>query len=100
MRTRLIAGFAALIVVVIFIIQNGHAATISFLGVHLILPLAGALLLAAIAGSLLTAAAGPVRITWLRRTMRHGLRKARIGWPAPMSAPPPGPGHTRRDPAA
>ena len=67
MRTGLIAGFAALIVVVIFIIQNGHAATISFLGVHLILPLAGALLLAAIAGSLLTAAAGPVRIIWPAR---------------------------------
>ena len=77
MRTALIAGSAALIVAVIFIIQNVHAANISFLGVHLVLPLAGALLLAAIAGSLLTVAAGPARITRLRQIMRRGLRKAR-----------------------
>ena len=32
---------------VIFTIQNAHSANISFLGVHLILPLAAALLLAA-----------------------------------------------------
>lgn len=77
MRTTLIAGLAALIVAVIFIIQNVHAANISFLGVHLVLPLAGALLLAAIAGSLLTVGAGPARITQLRQIMRRGLRKAR-----------------------
>jgi lipopolysaccharide assembly protein A len=79
MRTALIAGSAALIVAVIFIIQNVHAANISFLGVHLVLPLAGALLLAGIAGSLLTVAAGPARITRLRQIMRRGLRKARAG---------------------
>jgi uncharacterized integral membrane protein len=79
MRTTLIAGSAVLIVAVIFIIQNVHAANISFLGVHLVLPLAGALLLAAIAGSLLTAAAGPARITRLRQIMRRGLRNARTG---------------------
>ncbi len=77
MRTTLIAGLAALVVAVIFIIQNVHAANISFLGVHLVLPLAGALLLAAIAGSLLTVAAGPARITWLRQIMQGGLRKTR-----------------------
>jgi lipopolysaccharide assembly protein A len=79
MRTPLIAGLTALIVAVIFIIQNVHAADISFLGVHLVLPLAGALLLAAVAGSLLTVAAGPARITRLRQIMRRGLRKARTG---------------------
>src|SRR5580700_8119855 len=67
MRTTLIAGVAALAVAVIFTIQNVHAANISFLGVHLVLPLAGALVLAAIAGSLLTIAAGPTRITRLRQ---------------------------------
>jgi putative membrane protein len=71
MRTGLIAGTAALIVVVIFIIQNPHAVNISFLGVHLVLPLAVALLLAAIAGALLMAAAGTARITQLRRIMRR-----------------------------
>src|SRR5580658_2166174 len=48
MHTRLIAGCAAVVVAVIFIVQNAHAANISFLGVHLVLPLAAALLLAAI----------------------------------------------------
>jgi putative membrane protein len=79
MRTGLIAGVAALIVVVIFIIQNAHAANISFLGVHLVLPLALALLLAAIAGALLMAAAGTARITQLRRIMRRDRRKSPAG---------------------
>ena len=79
MRTTLIAGLAAVIVAVIFVIQNVHAANISFLGVHLVLPLAGALILAAIAGSLLTVAAGPARIARLRQIMQRGQRKARAG---------------------
>ena len=79
MRTWLIAGFAALVVAVIFIIQNAHAANIGFLGVHLVLPLAAALLLAAIAGALAMAAAGPARITQLRKIIRHALGKARAG---------------------
>ena len=75
MLTSLIAGFAGLIVVMIFIIQNAHAVNISFLGAHLRLSLAVALLLAAIAGALLMAAAGTARITQLRRIMRHDRRK-------------------------
>ncbi len=79
MRTGLIAGAAALIVAVIFIAQNAHAANISFLGVHLVLPLAAALLLAAIAGALAMTAAGPARITRLRHIIRHAVGKARTG---------------------
>ena len=79
MRTGPIAGFAALVVAVIFIIQNAHAANISFLGIHLVLPLAGALLLAAIAGALAMAAAGPARITQLRQFIRRALGKAPAG---------------------
>jgi putative membrane protein len=75
MRTSLIAGFAGLIVVMIFIIQNAHAVNISFLGAHLRLSLAVALFLAAIAGALLMAAAGTARITQLRRIMRRERRK-------------------------
>jgi lipopolysaccharide assembly protein A len=78
-RTGLIAGFAALTVVVIFIIQNAHAVNISFLGAHLRLSLAVALLLAAIAGALLMAAAGTARITQLRRIMRRDRRQPRAG---------------------
>jgi len=77
MRISLIAGFALLIVVMIFIIQNAHAVNISFLGAHLHLPLAVALVLAAIAGALIMAAAGTARITELRQIMRRDRRKAR-----------------------
>jgi len=69
------AGFAILVVVMIFIIQNAHAVNITFLGAHLHLSLAVALLLAAVAGGLIMAAAGTARITELRRTMRRDRRK-------------------------
>ena len=75
-RTGLILGVAALAVLMIFIIQNAHAVDISFLGAHLRLSLAVALLLAAIAGALLMAAAGTARITQLRLMMRRDRRKA------------------------
>jgi lipopolysaccharide assembly protein A len=74
MRTGLIAGAAGLVVVMIFIIQNAHAVNISFLGAHLRLSLAVALLLAATAGALIMAAAGTARITQLRRIMRRNRR--------------------------
>ncbi len=77
MRTSLIAGFAGLIIVMIFIIQNASAVNISFLGAHLRLSLAVALLLATIAGALLMAAAGTARITQLRQVIRSDRRKSR-----------------------
>jgi uncharacterized integral membrane protein len=77
MRTGLIAGFAVLVVAVVFVIQNAHSANISFLGAHLVLPLAAALLLAAIAGALLMGAVGPARVTKLRQVIRRALGKAR-----------------------
>ena len=78
LRTGLIAGFAVLIVVMIFIIQNTHAVNISFLGAHLHLSLAVALLLAAIAGALVMAAAGTARITQLRQHMRRDRHNSRV----------------------
>ena len=79
MRTGLIASVALLIVVMIFIIQNAHAVNISFLGAHLRLSLAVALILAAIAGALAMAAAGTARITQLRRIMRRNRRNPQAG---------------------
>ena len=73
-RTALIAGALVLIVVLIFIIENAHAVTITFFGAHLRISLAVALLLAAIAGALIMAAAGTARITQLRMTMRRNRR--------------------------
>ena len=75
MYTALITGVLGLIVVMIFIIQNAHAVNISFLGTHLRLSLAVALLLAAIAGALVMAAAGTARITELRQIMRRDRRR-------------------------
>jgi uncharacterized integral membrane protein len=75
MHTGLIAGAVGLVVVLIFIIQNAHAVNVSFLGAHLRLSLAVALLLAAIAGALLMAAAGTARITQLRRIMRRDRQR-------------------------
>ncbi len=79
MRTGLIAGAAVLIVVMIFIIQNARAVNISFLGAHLHLSLAVALLLAAVAGAVVMAAAGTARITQLRRIMRRNRRDRQAG---------------------
>jgi uncharacterized integral membrane protein len=78
-RTGLIAGIAALIVVMIFVIQNAHAVDISFLGAHLRLSLAVALFFAAIAGALVMAAAGTARITQLRRIIRRDRRRPTPG---------------------
>jgi len=79
MRAGLIAAAAGLTVVMIFIIQNAHAVSISFLGAHLRLSLAVALVLAAIAGALIMAAAGTARITQLRRIMRRDRRTPQAG---------------------
>jgi putative membrane protein len=76
-RVALIAGVLVLAVVMIFVIQNANPVGISFLGAHLRVPLAGALVLAAIAGALVMAAAGTARITQLRQVMRRDRRKAR-----------------------
>ena len=74
-RTALIVSVLALIVLVIFIIQNADAVKISFLGAQVRVSLAVALLIAAIAGALLMAAAGTARITQLRMVMRRERRR-------------------------
>ena len=71
-RIALIAGVLALIVLVIFTVQNAQAVKLSFLAAQVRLSLAVALLLAAIAGALLMAAAGTARITQLRRVIHRG----------------------------
>jgi uncharacterized integral membrane protein len=78
-RATLIAAFIGLVVVLIFVVQNPHAVSISFLGAHLRLSLGVALLFAAVAGALLMAAAGTARITQLRLVMRRGRRTPQGG---------------------
>ena len=78
-RATLIAAFIGLAVVLVFVVQNPHAVSISFLGAHLRLSLGVALLFAAVAGALLMAAAGTARITQLRLAMRRGRRTTQGG---------------------
>jgi lipopolysaccharide assembly protein A len=77
-RTRLggvwtaVALFAIILVLLlIFILENGHRVQISFLGAHGHLPLGIALLLAAVLGILLVVIPGTGRIVQLRRTARR-----------------------------
>jgi putative membrane protein len=60
-----------LILLLIFIVQNGQHVKVSFLGAHGHLPLAVAMLFAAIAGALLIAIPGVGRMLQLRRVARQ-----------------------------
>ena len=80
-RTRLsgawaaVVGFAiVLLLLLIFILQNGQTVEVSYLGAHGHLPLGVSLLCAAVAGILLVALAGSARILQLRATARKHRR--------------------------
>lgn len=66
-----IVAALVLVVLLVFIIQNGQTVRISFIGGSLQLPLGVALLLAAICGVLLLAIPGYGRIIQLRRSIRR-----------------------------
>ena len=72
-----------LLLLLIFLLQNGQRADVSFLGAHGQLPMGVALLLAAVFGILLVALPGTARIVQLRMLSR---RRAAAG---PRTAPPP-----------
>ena len=61
-----------LLLLLIFILQNGTKVDISYMGAHGHLPLGVALLLAAVSGILLVAIPGTGRIIQLRRQVRRG----------------------------
>jgi uncharacterized integral membrane protein len=72
-----VIGFALLLLLLgIFLLQNGQKVQISYLGADGHLPLAVAMLLSAVAGALLVATAGVARVLQLRHTARRE-RKAR-----------------------
>ena|ERR1700722_1540862 len=60
-----------LVVLLVFILQNGHSVALKFFSISGHLPLGVALLLAAAAGILLVALPGTARIIQLRRTARR-----------------------------
>jgi uncharacterized integral membrane protein len=73
-------GIAAvvLLLLLIFILENGKSVDIGYFGAHGHLPLGVALLLAAVAGALLVLIPGTGRIIQLRRTARrHRLNETR-----------------------
>jgi uncharacterized integral membrane protein len=81
-----------LLLLLIFILENGHHADIAFFGAHISLPIGVALLLAAVAGALIVIIPGTGRIIQLRITARRH-RQIDATAPAPAAAPgSPGPG--------
>ena len=64
-------GAVILILLLVFILENGHKVDISFFGAHGHLPLGVALLMAAALGILLVVIPGSGRIIQLRRTARR-----------------------------
>jgi uncharacterized integral membrane protein len=80
-RTRLGAAWIAaalfavvLLLLLIFVLENGQKVDISYFGAHGHLPLGVALLLAAVLGVLLVVIPGAGRIIQLRRTARRHLK--------------------------
>lgn len=87
--TEVILFALVLLILLIFILQNGQRVKVSFLSFHGHLPLAVAMLLAAVAGALLAAIPGIGRMIQLRRVARrHRYDDARTG---PQGQVPAGP---------
>src|SRR3984893_8041783 len=75
-RIGVAVGFFAgiLLLLLIFILQNGTQVSVSYLGMHGHLPLGVAMLLSAVCGVLLVVLAGAPRISQLRATARRHRR--------------------------
>jgi uncharacterized integral membrane protein len=66
-----------LVLLIIFIAENSHDVTVSFLGAHGTLPVGLMMLIAAVAGVVITLLVGTTRIVQLRREVRrHSRRQA------------------------
>jgi uncharacterized integral membrane protein len=94
-RTRMgglwiaVGSFAVvLLLLLIFILENGHRVDVAFFGAHGHLPLGIAMLMAAVLGVLLVAIPAAARIVQLRATARRH-RRADAGLTAAGPAPAP-----------
>jgi len=76
----LIVGALVLVLILIFVIQNGSSTRFSFLGGHFSLPLGVAMLLAAIVGVLVMAVVGSARIHQLRHAFRQRNQRGCRFW--------------------
>jgi uncharacterized integral membrane protein len=77
-----------LLLLLIFILENGHHADIAFFGAHVSLPLGVALLLAAVAGAVVVIIPGTGRIIQLRITAHRHRRVDAAATPTAPTAPP------------
>jgi uncharacterized integral membrane protein len=75
LHTGLVMASIALILLVIFLVQNARSVKISFLGADAHVSLAVALLIAALGGAVIVGGVGAARITQLRR--HRGKARAR-----------------------
>ena len=80
--TAIVVGLIALVVILVFVLQNGQSVEVSFLMFHPHLPLAVAMLFALILGSVVVFAFGAARIFQLRMVAGRARRKG------PTSTPP------------
>jgi len=76
LHVGLVTAAIVLVLLVVFLIQNAHTVEIHFLGAHLRVSLAVAMLVAAVAGALIIGAAGTARIAQLRRSRRTSAAAA------------------------
>ena len=82
-----VAFAVVLLLLLIFVLQNGVRVVVSFLGAHGELPLGVALLLAAVFGVLLVALPGTARIVQLRMLRHRGDPSATGRLTGPVSLP-------------
>ncbi len=73
--TALVIGVVALVLILVFILQNLQSVELSFLAFHGQLPLAVALLFAVILGAVIVLAFGGARIVQLRMVARQARRQ-------------------------
>ena len=74
LHIALLVAAVLLVLLVVFLVQNAHTVKISFLGAHLHVSQAVAMLAAAVAGALIVGVAGAARIGQMRRRLRRQAR--------------------------
>lgn len=73
----LIGGAIAVILLLVFVLENSTPGDFAFLGMHFTLPLGVAVLLAAVCGVIVTAIIGTARIHQIRQALRRPHRAKR-----------------------
>lgn len=76
-----------LVLLIVFIAQNGQSVKVTFFGATGHPPLAVALLIAAVAGAVIVLLAGSVRILQLRKATRRHQRLASAATPGDVAKP-------------